>query len=684
MSRSLLAIGFALLVPAPAFAHGGTYRPPTYNGPGDGFSAPRAAPAAAPPRRTAPTSPGGSAPTPTNPLSPRRPHPLLDPMSGGVDEIPVDITRWESWWGYNHDAYLDVRRQLAAFAASSDDNWIETERRALQQAVASAFETVIQKGERTTVLRQMIVTLARLADEDGIDVVLAPFTEQHLRGAFPELQESAVLAAGLTGDFDAIGLLRDVLMDNEEGRKATGSQGAIAIRLRSFAAYALGMLGQRVDSELVRRYVVHALLYALGEDSSVEREIRVACVLALGLVPAEPCRTPEEALDPARQIEEFHLCGGVVLEYLVALARERRADPWVRGHAAAALGRLTRAAGEGLAETEDHPAVLSRDQVVRALVDMLDDADGVIELEQGAALGLGLAADADSDAVDRAARKKLVERIRRGEPMTQRFALVALGAVVGRPGDGDKDEGWGENLPFFLRELARSRSGKLPWTALALGVAGHGRLAHARAVPEEIALAIRSRLASEKDPVEAGGLALGLAVLRAEDARTKEALIKAFERIDDASFRTYAAIGLGFLGVHDAADALRASIAAEDASLEVVLAASVGLRLLGHRDVVGELVRRLKESKEPADEIAIVHTLAFLQDPSAGMPLLDLLADPKRDADVRASMAWCLGTLADSTAPDWTAVYANDLDYNHMTWTLSSPLGDGLGLLDWR
>ena len=60
------------------------------------------------------------------------------------------------------------------------------------------------------------------------------------------------------------------------------------------------------------------------------------------------------------------------------------------------------------------------------------------------------------------------------------------------------------------------------------------------------------------------------------------------------------------------------------------------------------------------------------------------LEQGKLEPDVDAWIVWCLGLLADADSPDWTATYANDLDYNFTTWTLRSPLGDGLGLLDWR
>ena len=109
-------------------------------------------------------------------------------------------------------------------------------------------------------------------------------------------------------------------------------------------------------------------------------------------------------------------------------------------------------------------------------------------------------------------------------------------------------------------------------------------------------------------------------------------------------------------------------------------------RLLGDPDVVPALVTRLAHTdpKKPDEALALVGALALLQDPLAGAPLIPLALDESRDVELRAAIVWCLGMLADPDTPDWTASFANGIDYSFLPWTLRSPQGDGRGILDAR
>lgn len=686
MKRLLLALLLALLFAAPCLAHGGLYRPP-YGGPGD--TVPKGPPGpGGPGAGGGPTSPRPSQPTPpapVSPVTPRSPFPLL-PTTGGKDELPGPSS-WQLWWSYNHDALLDLRTRLHALAASSGENPIAAERRRLQMLLAPALVRMLESGGKESVLRQALIALARLAKVEELDVPLERLAQIYSTRNSPNLQEAALLALGVGGNLAAIECLRHVLMDDESGREQLLQEGTIPIRMRVFAAYALGLLGRRAPLEATRRQCVHALLFALGQEAAIEREVRVACTLALGLVPIEPCATSEQALDPARQIEELHLCGGAQTEYLRAIATDDKLDPWFRGHAAAALGRLAVHAGPGYPATDDHPASPSRDELVRALLVLASEARGVVPVLQGCLLGLGAVVDGDGDAADEAARMLLLECTRRDEPMAQRFALVSLAAALGRPGTGaEPDAAWKGGSALLLREFSRAKEAWLPWYALALAVTGHGRVDHRLPVPESHVDALRMRLSQVKQVDEAAALALALAVLRPADPAAAAALRKVFERQSDPFARTCTALALGLLGAREATGPLEAALDARDASIEEVIAASIGLRLLGDPDVVPDLVKRLAhtEAAESAQALALVHGLALLQDPAAGEPLLALAADEARTEDLRAALVWCLGVLADPDAPDWTATYANGLDFQFMPWTLRSPLGDGRGLLDWR
>jgi hypothetical protein len=690
VKHPLLALSLALLAAEPSFGHGGSflgppYRPPDAGRPGGAGAG--AGPAGGGP--SGPTTPGpsgpagpGAGPTTPGPGAPKNPFPLTP----AKDELP-DPTRWQLWWHYNRDAYLDLRARIQALATTSPENLVVIQRRKLQERLAPELQKCIEAGDKESVQRQTILVLARLAKLKSLNVPLDRLAGIYLGRNAPNLQEGAILALGIGGDVSSIENLRHVLMDDEAGRGLLKQQRAIPTRMRVFAAYSLGLLGQRDPSEDARRHVVYALLFALGKEVAIERELRVACALSLGLVPIAPCRTPVEAQDPARQIEELHLCGGVQTDYLLSIASDPKLDSWFRGHAAAALGRLAVSAGPGYAAADDHPAILSRDELVRALIQLAQGSRATPPVLQGCLLGLGEVVDADGDEADVRARDFFQESMKRDAPMAQRFALIALASALARPGQGrEPDTAWKDGASLLLREFARAKGGWLSWNALALAVAGHGRLAHKLDYPQSIADALRSRLSEAQKIDEAATCALAIAVLQSSSEETSSALQKAFQKQASSAYRVCGAIALGELGVNESQGLLEKALDAPGAAVEDVIAASLGLRLLGDPDVVPDLVKRLEKTdpKKPEQAIAIVNALALLQDPVAGEPLLQLAADQTRDEDVRSAIVWCLGMLADPDAPDWTASYANDIDYNYLPWTLLSPMGDGRCLLDWR
>ena len=673
-------------VEAEAAAHGGTYtRPPRpYGGPGD----------------TRPTLGGGATggsrgPGPAGPASPAAPGPALGPglapggspfgpMTGLADES-ADSAPWQTWWHFHHDTYLDLRARLQALTASSGANELLAERRRLAQELAPALIALMRAGDREVVVRQALIALARIAEETGTRAELRFFADLYLAGASPSLQEGALLALALAPDEESLELLRDVLLDREAGRARVNSPAGVPPRLRAFAAYALGTSG-RDAPERTRRANAHALLLTLGQESAIERDLRVSCVLALGLAPVAPCRTNAEALDPTRQIDELHLCGGVQTEYLLGVVQDVTQDAWFRAHAATALGRLARQTGAGLAATEDHPAVLARDELLAALTAVLAETSEP-RLRQGCLLAIGAVADADGDDVDTRARAALAVELERAEPLTQRLALLAYAALLGRPGEGRApDAGWKEGSTTLLRQFTRARGAKAPWSALALGVAGHGRAQSRHTPPASFAEALRERLAATRSAPDAAALVLGLALLRDESELSAKALASSFTRLADPFFREQAAVAVGLCGASSARSAL-ADVLAEPTTAPLgAAAAGLGLHLLGEPDLLAGLAQRLTTlaQSKSGEARRLVRTLALLQDPRLGVSLLALLQDTEREENLRATLTWALGRLADPNARDWSAAYANGIGYAALTMTLRSPIDDGRGLLDWR
>jgi hypothetical protein len=599
-----------------------------------------------------------------------------------TDELP-DFTRWQLWWSYNHDPYLDFRARVAAVSVSSGVERNDEQRRELRAEVVTHLTAVVDAGGKTWLLRQALFALARLGDERDVasSVHLDRQVQSYLVCDRPELQEAAILALGVRGTPTCVGLLCDLLHDDEDGRSAMGSR-PVTARNRAFAAFALGLIGAEQGSQRARLEIVHALLSVLGKDDATDREIRVASVLALGLIPLEAALEAGQSSHPSMQVDGAHLCGGDQIDYLVQILRDARLDPWVRGHAATALGRLGRMAGEGREECEEHPAILSRQQIALELVDMLEEAKGNPPVLHGIVIAMGLIADADDEVGDEAVRKCLVRLVKRGDRLTQHLALAALGEILGRPTSSEPDpESIAETRSLLMRELARTRGSRRAWSALALAIADFGAQSWGWCASAELPFALRTSLARTRDPGDAAAFSLALAILRDEHPDTREVLSRRYAKLEDEAFRDEAALAMGWLG---ARGDFEKELGDARSSLRQTLRAATALRLAGDSEVVPVLLERLRDSEEPRERLGILRLLARLDVLEAGETLIQILVDEDENYVLRASAAWALGGLCDSDSVDWSAMYANDLDYPYLTWTLSSPLGDGYGLLDGR
>lgn len=528
-------------------------------------------------------------------------------------------------------------------------------------------------GGDAAVARAALLSMARLrAPESFTGMGLETFIDFYLRSNLAEMQEAALLALGLSGDAEAVPRLVAWLEDAETARAESGGA-TVGIRNRAFAAYGLGLVALENDDDALRHAIVHALLEALGNERTATREIQVACILATGLVPLEFCGDDPEKLARHEMEGDKHLCGGTVLSYAIAVLADRELDPWLRAHAAPAIGRLA----------SEAPADF-REASFEALRHVLEARDDEGFVRQSAAIALGLMADADEEAIDFQARALLTRLSKQEDPLLARFALIGLARASSRQGAGARgDEGLGKGLAVLAGELARSQGADKGWAALALAVLGHGRLDRPALADQEILRSLRANLQRARTAEEASGLVLALGVLRDEESRG--AVREAFDEIEDPLFRARAALALGLLGPDDeAAEPMRAFLSEVAGKPGIARDAALGLRLAGDQKVTPFLIEQLARRPEPEARAALVDALAALRDPRALGALGALLADAKGPSLVRRAAAVAVGEIADPRAAPWSAPFGLDLNYSLLTWTLVSPLGDGSGLLEMR
>ncbi|MEM7310983.1 MAG: HEAT repeat domain-containing protein [Planctomycetota bacterium] len=596
----------------------------------------------------------------------------LGPLtSGGTPEAAaLDPSRWQLWWNYNRDQYLQLGRFLSGVSSSSS-NAARPSAEDVRRQIVPALEGVLRKGGRTNVLRGSLVSFARLEAEYGrVGLGLDHYVRHYLKSGGPDGQEAAIVALGVRGDAASVPLLRGLLLDEEIGRQSIGGL-PVSARLRAFAAYSLALVADKTEDEEHRRPIADALLTALSADHSTTRETQVAAAVSLGLVPLRFCGDDPERLAGHEAEGARHLCGGVQLNYALEAFRNAELDSWLRAHLAPAIGRLGREAPEAF-----------RTAVADELVTAARGKKTPDEIRQGVAIGLGLFADADQDEPDEAARGAIERLVKKGDPLAQRFALMSLAQASGRPGSGDgADKTLEESRALLLKRLAHGRGGVEPWAALALAVQGHEQGRNAGVISSDLANAIRHQLTQTRSDDLASACVLALGVLRDQDSADE--VLSRFERSEDPLFRAYASLTLGLVSAREAGDPLREALDGDETP-EVGLELAIGLRLLGDAAVQASMVDRLRNAENEADRVATASALGLIGDRRSVEPLAAVVRDVDEEASVRTAAALALGQVCDGDRVAWSTPFSSDVNYSILTWTLASPFGDGTGLLDIR
>ena len=626
------------------------------------------------------------------------------PDSPGGTE--VDPTSWQTWWQFNRHPYLAVDRFLAGLETHSGSNCCLDDQ-TIKRQILPYVEKILREGADFRIMRNAVLSLARMQrGGHGSKVSIGQYVGYYLKDRYPELQEAGVLALGVTGDPKHLDTLDELLRDGEKGRAHMDGR-PVPIRLRAYAAYAMGLIAERNEDELVRQQVVHSLYHALGNERTATREVQVACVLAAGLAPMGHCGNDPEKLERHRMEGDRHMCGGVQMKYLLDVLRDTELDPWMRAHAAPAVGRL------GLEAPDDFKVA-----AIEEFENILASKDEEEPVLHGAIIGLGLVADGDEDPLDVRAREALSKALKRSDPMGQRLAMIGLGRVSARTHGAEESEALSAGRDRLLRELSRGRGDMKAWSALALAVLGHTRLEDRKAVSDDVLAALRKTASKAKDDHVTAASALALGVLR--DPESADVLHKIFEKSDDAGVRSCASLALGVIGDRDRVDTLREVFDEEETELEEKLDLAIALRLLGDRSATQGLIELLAETREELEEAervsklsddekeeiakakakkgeedktveelefdvqSIVAYLGRLEDPSALPHLMSMLKDDSIDDALRAESIAAVGSMCDPEPVTWFEPFSTDVNYSVLTWALASPYGDGTGIFEMR
>ena len=688
ITTAALAVAGLLLVPGEAFGHGGQYRgpgdtvppPPGGNPPGSPNPGP-----ATPAGTTNPGTPGG-APGPAPGVNPGGP---VSPV-GGADP-GADFTAWTFWWEFNKEPYLDLKRHIhGAPPDSGTPGWylgrgVKADTKLayapsptqIRQIVVPALLRALKDEANPDIVTGCLIALAKIGDiknENGEsefqDVIAA-----RLSDSSQEISETAAVALGILADEASVPVLVELLFDTPAGRTLVQRKD-VPYGTRSFAAYGLAQIGSRTARNETRQEIANELLRALRTQKTSSRDLQVACVIAMGLVPLEVSQPLDAYSESENGAEPDRLeCRTQLLDCLLEFLQNEENEYLVRAHAPASLGRLL----DGL-EGEVHATYKQR--IATALLERMSrKADDKNEVVQGAVLALGQIGDSDTDDLDRTIRETLASVPEKySEPQARRFALIAMAKVGSDVGNGEIVEGVKDVTGFLVKHLAQKKQTSA-WAGLGIGVLAD-RLHQAQvpvvdAIVADATTALRETLRHTKSGEKLGAYALAAGI--AGDEKSIPILLAKLQRTSEHETRGYIAVGLGLLGDHQAIEPIQTIIEQSKYNPELLRQAAIALGLLGDKQLVGQLIEMIGKARGLASQAAVASALGFIGDRRSIDPLVEMLENEDLTGAARGFAAVALGIVGDSANLPWNSKIAVDLNYCASVGTLTDQqTGNGI------
>lgn len=678
-----------LLLPVPSHAHGGQYRGPgdvVPPGAGGGGGAGGGAGPAGP---AGPTGPGSGSATGRPGVPGQAGSGPGQPSTGAAGDAGPDLTEWTFWWEFNKDPYLDLKTRIRQ---GDSDSGVEgfffgqSPGRSLKDAfrpsepqirneVVPALVRALESETHNDIVTGCLIALAKIGDapDEAGTSRFAPLLARSLASKTLEIRETAAVALGILAHRSGIELLEALVEGGAAGRALVG-QSEVDVRTRTFAAYGLGLIGNRAQ-EADRARIVARLGRTLA--AGAPRDLEVACVIALGLVPVATIESLAQPEKNGRVPPETSRLAQ--LDFLLALLVDRERDHLVRAHCPTALARL-------LADLPPELHAARRATIAEACLARLEPrAREQNEVLQGAVQALGLlGTNDDASALDRRIRLALA-RVE-GDVSARNFALIALAKLGARtaPGAVDPEGGLAAVRSALVAELTDGKGQRRSWAALACGVLGHelrrpGNGAHG-ATLDALQRAVRHDLATEsKNPSHLGSLAVAAGLLG--DVESKPLLVERLRKERDEGARGYVALGLGLMNAREALEELEAVVAASKYLPDLLKQSAIALGLMGDKSAVPALIEQLESARGLATQAALSKALGFIGDRRSIEPLARMLANQDLTAGARGFAAVALGIVADKEDLPWNAKIALDLNYRAATPTLTSAAA-GTGILD--
>jgi len=666
LTTSLLVAAVAFFGNSSVFAHGGTYKGPGDTVPPGGAGAAPAAPST-PSTPSTPSSPS----TPSTPATPNTPNapatpptpgqtPANAPATQGGAAVGPDLSRWVYWWEFNKDRFLNLKAKVHGSATVTDTagalaglgagaqaaNTLAPTRSQIQNIIVPALFEIVGTEDDSDIATGVMIALAKIGMRgDEARKVYA----ENLKASIQEVSETAALSYGIMKDEGAIPDLMDLLLDTPAGQKLTGGT-EVSSRIRTFAAYGLGLIGQSSSSDEIKNSIANVLYELLITDKSAVKDIRVACVIAIGVL---------DLSEPAD-----------VVNKLSAFLDDDSRDTLVLAHVPNTLAKLLRNVPAGDA---------TRNTVIDQLISILDNKPKrQTPIRQSAVQAVGMLATAN-DPRNEDIFKILDEMSVKGrDQQLKHYTAISMAYL------GAADPTWRPHVTkFLMQKMKKSSTLYEPWCGLALGVMAFMLSTQGETVSPAIHEATLDKFKKVNAPGRKSAYAIALGLMKNEGAKGE--LREALGDVRDSEFRGYTAISLGLLNAREHIGYLGEIVDDSKYDPDLLKQSSIGLGLMKDRNGVTRLLEYLNPQNGRTPKIAVLSAVAtalgFIGDKSCVQPLIETLSSPKLADLGRAFAAVSLGMVADKDTMPWNSAFGENLNYRAAVSTLIDQ-ATGTGILD--
>ena len=545
-----------------------------------------------------------------------------------------------------------------------------------------ALLAALEKETNNDIVTGCMIALAKIGDsasETG-DSKFEPIIAKFLKDKNQEISETAAVALGILANPKSIKLLQGLMEDSPEvGRPAVGRP-EVDYRTRAFAAYGLGLIGAKASDPTHKQEVLTILRKNLENDSTRTRDVKVSCIIAMGMVPHDTIETPA-GVQPEKK-------GAVVppensrvaqLDYLLAYLQNDANEYLVRAHCPTALARLLPGLTPELTKTY-------REKIAADLLERIGSkSKEKLEVVQSAVLSLGLIGTNDkADATD----KRIIEALLAvpkeiSDQQTKNYSMIALAKIGGTTSANAKDaDGGSEDIARALFGQLDGGKGNLQsWAGIACGVMAN-QLARSNPSATRIGslqTAGRTALGEEKSGDKLGAYAISAGIMK--DVEATIPMMKLLDTQKDETARGYIAIGLGLMNARESIEKIQKIVDESKYKPDLLKQAAIALGLLGDKNVVDTLIKNLQDAKGLATQAALSSALGFIGDHRSIDPLVTMLQNDSLTDGARGFAAVALGIVADKEPLPWNSKIGVDLNYRASTSTLTDQSA-GTGILD--